>query len=74
MAKLQQDLEWKARWEQRGEAVRKVLGDTEPPGSVFPFSWEQYILPGACALTFNPTEARNDYLTMTLGLTQPLSP
>lgn len=72
MAKLQQDLEWKARWEQRGDAVRRVLGDTEPPGSVYPFSWEQYTLPGACALTFKPTAARNDYLTMTLGLTQPL--
>lgn len=72
MAKLREDLEWKARWEERGEAVRRVLGDTEPPGSVVSFSWKEYTLPGACALTFKPTATRNDYLSMTLGLTQPL--
>jgi hypothetical protein len=72
MAKLKQDLDWKARWEERGLAVQRVLGDTIPPGSVRPFSWKNYVLPGACALTFGTTRGRKEFLCMTLGLTQPL--
>jgi hypothetical protein len=72
MAIPREDIEWKNRWEERGVAIRRMLGDTEPPGTVLPFSWEQYKLPGACALTFKPTATRNDYLSMTLGMTQPL--
>jgi len=72
MAKLQEDLEWKSRWEERGLAVQRVLGDTIPPRSVTSFSWKEYILPGACALTFSPRVASDGFLYMTLGLTQPL--
>jgi hypothetical protein len=72
MAALQENLEWKARWEERGQAVCRVLGETCPPGSVVPFSWKEYILPGACGLKFEPTASRKSYLYMTLGLTQPL--
>ncbi|MFN6107423.1 MAG: hypothetical protein ACK5EA_23625 [Planctomycetaceae bacterium] len=72
MAKLQEDLEWKNRWEERGLAVQRVLGETIPPGSVTPFSWKEYILPGACALAFGPKREGDDFLYMTLGLSQPL--
>lgn len=72
MAKLHEDLEWKNRWEERRLGVQRVLGETIPPGSVTPFSWKEYNLPGACALAFGPRHDGNDFLYMTLGLTQPL--
>jgi hypothetical protein len=37
---------------------------------VYSFSWKDYLLPGACALAFKP--APDNFLYMTLGLTQPL--
>ncbi len=71
---LHEDVEWRTRWEERGSAVRKVLGDTYPPGEVVPFSWKEYMLPGACVLTFAPRLGGDSFLYMTLGLTQPLRP
>lgn len=73
MAKLQENLEWRSRWEERGEIVRNKLGETIPKNSVTPFFWEQFVLPGACAMTFRRHE-QNCFLSMTLGLTQPVSP
>jgi len=73
MTNLQEDLEWKSRWEERGLAVQRVLGNTIVPGLVTSFSWKDYILPGACALTFSPSRASDGFLYMTLGLTHPLS-
>jgi hypothetical protein len=72
MNPLREDLEWGVRWEERGRAVHNVLGDTIPPNMVVSFSWKDYILPGACALTFGPTASRGHHLYMTLGLTQPI--
>lgn len=72
MEKLQEDFEWKSRWEERGQAVQQILGDTISPGSGTSFSWTDDILPGACALTFSPKLASDGFLYLTLGLTQPL--
>ena len=62
--------DWTLRWNERGEAVRAVLGQTVEPGMVHSFSWKDYILPGACALTYQ--QGDGSFLYMTLGLTQPL--
>jgi hypothetical protein len=62
--------DWEERWYERHEAVRRVLGETVEPGMVYPFSWKDYILPGACALSYRQSDAT--FLYMTLGLTQPL--
>ena len=70
MLTLTQNPEWLQLWDERGSAVRRVLGETVPPGEVVPFSWKQFILPGACALTFGPSSSRR-YTYMTLGVTQP---
>jgi len=67
-----QDPEWRQLWDERGRAVGRVLGETIPPGEVVPFSWRQFILPGACGLTFGPSADRPHYTYMTLGLTQPV--
>lgn len=72
MAKLTPSIEWLKLWEERGRVVRAVLGDTTPPGEVIPFRWDNYILPGACALAFEPRSDRTGWLYTTLGLTQPV--
>jgi hypothetical protein len=67
------DDDWTLRWNVRGKSVRAVLGDTVEPGMVQSFSWKDYILPGACAMTFKTSHGGEDgWLYMTLGLTQPL--
>jgi hypothetical protein len=63
---------WITSWEQRGRAVRSILGETEPPGTVTPFSWREYLLPGACAMAFRAPPPTDGYIHMTLGLTQPV--
>jgi hypothetical protein len=65
---------WERAWHERGNAVRQVLGQTTPPGSVRSFSWHDpdLVVPGACALTFSPAGQRPHWLMMTLGLTQPM--
>jgi hypothetical protein len=72
MLPLTQNPEWRRLWDERGRAVGRVLGETVPPGEVTPFSWKQFILPGACGLTFGPSAKRPHYTYMTLGLTQPV--
>jgi hypothetical protein len=67
---LPADDDFTLRWNERGEAVRAVLGETVEPGMVHSFSWKDYILPGACALTYKQNDG--SFLYMTLGLTQPL--
>ena len=65
--------DWTLRWYERGKSVRAVLGDTFEPGMVHSFSWQDFVLPGACAMTFKPSlDHGNSWLYMTLGLTQPL--
>lgn len=66
---LPADDEWAVRWKERREAVRTVLGETVEPGIVQSFSWKDYVLPGACALTYKQSDY--SFLYMTLGLTQP---
>jgi len=72
MTRVTPNKDWLKLWEERRQAVERVLGGTTPPGEVLPFSWQCYTLPGACALTFAPCETRDDWLYMTLGLTQPV--
>ncbi len=72
MVQQKHNHEWLELWEERGRAVCGVLGDMVPPGGVIPFSWDNYILPGACALAFGPRGSRTNWLYMTLGLTQPV--
>jgi hypothetical protein len=62
--------DWTLHWNARNAAVRAVLGETVEPGMVHTFSWKDYILPGACALTYKLKDG--SFLYLTLGLTQPL--
>lgn len=64
---------WVRTWEERGRAVRELLGETVPKGFVTSFSWKEFLLPGACALTFPPSSHNPTFLYMTLGPSQPLS-
>ena len=72
---------WEQTWEERGEASRLAFGETEPPGMVVSYSWPDRIrLPGACALQLPPTaesrdplrHRRDEWLYLTIGLSQPL--
>lgn len=71
MLTLTQNPDWRELWEERGRAVGRLLGETIPPGEVTPYSWKEFILPGACGLMFGSNSARPHYTYMTLGLTQP---
>jgi hypothetical protein len=62
--------DWTVRWKERYEGIRAVLGETVNPGIVHSFSWKDYILPGASALTYRLADGT--FLYMTMGLTQPL--
>lgn len=72
MSRLKPNPEWLKLWNERGLAVQKVLGNTTPPGEVLPYHWDSYVLPGACAMIFGPRGGRSEWLSITLGLTQPL--
>ena len=72
---------WERTWEERGDALKLAYGDTSPPETVISFSWRDRIrCPGACALPLPPIEAsrdpvrhrRDDWLYLTMGLSQPL--
>ncbi|MEX2216335.1 MAG: hypothetical protein WD768_19645 [Phycisphaeraceae bacterium] len=65
---------WEQRWKERSDTIRDAFGETIPPGMVTSFSFDEpdLIVPGACAMTFAPTESRPFYLHMTQGITQPL--
>lgn len=62
---------WRDLWDERGRAIRDTLGESTPAGGVFTFEWADRHLPGACAIAFAPTQKRSDWMTMSLGLTQP---
>ena len=62
--------DWTVRWKERYEGIRAVLGETVDPGMSHSFSWKDYIVPGASALTYQLTDGT--FLYMTMGLTQPL--
>lgn len=64
---------WRDLWNERGRAIRDTLGESTPAGGVFPFEWADRHLPGACAIAFAPTQKRSDWVTISLGLTQPLA-
>ena len=63
---------WNALWDERNREVIRVLGEPSQDDESVPFSWGKYELPGACAMTFEPSPLRRSYLYMTLGLSQPL--
>ena len=67
-----QDSFWIKTWNERGLAVTGLLGETLPPGMVTSYSWKEYVLPGACSMTFECRSTTDEHLHMTLGLTQPV--
>lgn len=65
---------WETTWADREKLLRSTFGETDPAGSVTAFEWLDIDvrIPGACALTFPPTERTDGHwLTVTHGLTQP---
>ena len=72
---------WEETWEERAESIKRAYGAPWPPDTVVSFSWRDRIgFPGACALRLPPIEAsrdpvrylREDWLYLTMGLSQPL--
>jgi len=72
---------WKRTWQERSDILKLAYGDTSPPETVISFSWRDRIrCPGACALALPPVEAsrdpvrhrRDDWLYLTMGLSQPV--
>jgi hypothetical protein len=72
---------WESTWRERGDAVKLAYGETSPPATVISFTWRDRVrCPGACALPLPPIEAsrdpirhrRDDWLYLTMGLSQPL--
>src|SRR5258707_9290438 len=68
---------WEEKWKEREELLRSQFGETEPPGEVMAFFWKNLssMIPGGCSLVFPPHyPERQEWLTIGLGLSQPLSP
>jgi Suppressor of fused protein (SUFU) len=68
---------WEAKWKERETLLKGVFGETFPAGVVTGFFWRDLdlLVPGACAMVFAPRPPiRHEWLTLTHGLTQPLSP
>jgi hypothetical protein len=72
---------WERTWRERNTVLVNAFGDFEPSGTVQAFSWDDRIrLPGACSVAFPPIEktsnppryARDEWLHMSIGLSQPL--
>jgi hypothetical protein len=73
---------WERTWQEREDEIRRRFGTSDPPGNVYPYSWPDIRLPGACSLVFPPVASRSshspwphlrpEWLYLTLGLTQPL--
>lgn len=65
---------WEKAWIERNMSVQMALGQTSPPGNVHSFSWDDLdlVIPGACAMSFAPNTRRASWMTISLGLTQPL--
>jgi Suppressor of fused protein (SUFU) len=74
---------WERTWQERGDALTLAYGETSPADTVVSFSWTERPLrcPGACALCFPPIresrdptrQRRDDWLYVTMGLSQPLN-
>lgn len=65
---------WEASWRTRMATTQAVLGPTEPSGQVktFCFPDPRHMVPGACAVAFRPRKTDSSFLTISLGLSQPL--
>jgi len=72
---------WERTWRERSDVIQLAYGDTWPPETVTPFSWSDRIrCPGACALSLPPIDGsrdprrhrRDDWLYLSLGLSQPI--
>ena len=72
---------WERTFRERNEIIFAAYGDTEPSGYVQAFSWSDRIrLPGACSVSFPPIHktsnpprhARDEWLHLSIGLSQPL--
>src|SRR5262245_39646238 len=68
---------WESKWKERESLLRQRFGETQPPGHVTAFFWDdiRWTVPGGCAIIFPPhLPSRSHWLTLTHGLTQPASP
>jgi hypothetical protein len=72
---------WERTWVEHGDVLKRAYGYTSPPETVISFSWpDRPRCPGACALALPPVESsrdplrhrRDDWLYLTMGLSQPL--
>ena len=72
---------WEHTWQERADAIKLAYGETLPADMVKSFSWSDnpFRCPGACALCFPPIaecrdpvrHRRDDWLYLTMGLSQP---
>ena len=76
---------WQWTFDERREALEAVFGPSRPPGSpehyVLTFKWDDVDIPGGSCLVFPPQtdvapprEPHDDWLYVSLGLTQPRRP
>ncbi len=65
---------WESLWSERTRAVLSWLGETDPPGMVYPYSWKDPIIPGAFCMVFGPKPNRQHFIYLSLGVTQPGEP
>ena len=65
---------WTNKWKEREALVRDRFGESVPANSVISYSWpkDEVLLPGACCVQFPPNQVINSWLSMSIGLTQPL--
>jgi hypothetical protein len=76
MDKIEMREWWERTWQEREDLIRRIFGDTQPPGMVRAFFWEElrYGVPGGCAMIFPPRLSRLDWLVLTHGMSQPFGP
>lgn len=72
MSQYQENDRWLAQFQERRELLQSVFGESFPHNTVTSFAWKEFVLPGACSMTFAPRDTRSYYSAVTLGLSQPL--
>lgn len=68
---------WNTTWKEREDLIKAAFGETSPPDVVSAYFWNdlEVRVPGACGMLFPPQPPRRtEWLTLSHGLTQPVSP
>jgi hypothetical protein len=76
---------WDRTFSERQRLLERTFGCSQPPGAprgnVLPLQWDRMEIPGACCLVIPPTPTNEsvrfpheDWMYLTLGLTQPVDP